>query len=282
MSIIRFTYYLKNGNVLHKVMQSLKEIVKKKILVIVAHPDDETLWFFQSIQILKEQNNVLILCMTHAAVSKRGRELQAVAEKYGLKVIFGHCEDTGINKLLRSSEVNQALIKVFSKHKFDLVITHPPHGGEKPHPHHLQMFMVTKEFSKFHSFVFGFFCEQKLLQNREPGQRHFLTFKRKKYVFQRLIQGFKLMVDENHRFSFLIDSVFDLISLNGPYLGYEAEVNVDTKHQALSSFESQDDVLKSYSSYYKKIEYLYIEERTPYNWVHGLLESSSSHFLSKS
>ena len=84
-----------------QLMRNIQAISRSKILVVVAHPDDETLWFFQSIQQLKENNDVIILCMTYAAVSPRGKELLAVAEKYGLKVIFGHCEDTGINRLHR-------------------------------------------------------------------------------------------------------------------------------------------------------------------------------------
>ena len=144
-------------------MRCLSEIKNKKILLIVAHPDDETLWFFQSIQKLKTENEVLVFCLTHAAVSKRGKELSKVADTIGIKVVFFYCEDTGIDRLLKSSELRQAFIKVFSKHKIDLAITHPPHGGEKPHPHHIQLNRMTKEFCNYYSVKFGFFSEQKLL-----------------------------------------------------------------------------------------------------------------------
>lgn len=103
-------------------MQRLREIKNKKILLTVAHPDDETLWFFQSIQELKKENDILVFCLTHAAVSKRGKELSKVADEIGIKVVFGHCEDTGIDLLLKSTDLQQAFIKVFSKYKIDLAV----------------------------------------------------------------------------------------------------------------------------------------------------------------
>lgn len=240
-------------------MQSLQDICRKKILIIVAHPDDETLWCFQSIQLLKERNDVLILCMTYAAVSKRGKELQAVADKYGLKVAFGHCEDTGINKLLRSSELKRAFIKIFSKYRFDFVITHPPHGGEKPHPHHLQVYLATKEFSKYHNYSFGFFSERKLLQKREPGFTYFLNFKNKKFIIHRIIQGYKLMAEEGHRLGFIMSMFFDLLFTRGKFYGFEITVDLKLKQEALKEYSSQEEILKTYNSFYKKSEYLFLE-----------------------
>lgn len=241
------------------VMQNLQAISRKKILVVVAHPDDETLWFFQSIQQLKENNQLLILCMTHAAISKRGKELQAVADKYALKIIFGHCEDTGINRLLKQQEVQQAFIKVFSKYKFDLVITHPPHGGEKPHPHHLQVYLAAKDFSKYYHFAFGFFCEQKLLQEIEPGNSCIFNFKKKKYVLSRIIAGYRLMTEERQRLGFVLSMIFDVLFTQSKFFGFETKVNTSLKQKALKQFSSQKEILKTYNSFYEKSEYLFLQ-----------------------
>lgn len=240
-------------------MRSLQTINNKNILIVVAHPDDETLWFFQSTQVLKQNNRIQIFCMTHAAVSKRGKELQSMADAFGLKVLFGHCEDTGFNKYLKSKEVEQAFIKIFSRQKFDLVITHPPHGGEKPHPHHIQIYLEVKKFSKFHNFKFCFFSEQKLLGKFNQDSCYFFNYDNKKYISVRLIESFGLINKDQHRFLFLFSVLKDIWFNFDRYIGFETQVDLNEKQKALLKFSSQEEVLKSYNAFYKKYEYLFIK-----------------------
>lgn len=243
----------------NEIMRSLKEIKKKKILIVCAHPDDETLWFFQSTQELQANNEVMILCMTHAAVSKRGKELQDVAMKYNLKVIFGHCEDTGINQLLHESEVKMALIKTFSKYKFDLVLTHPPHGGEKPHPHHIQIYKAVKRFSQYHLSTFGFFSERKIMSSVGSKCKYF--FKDRKYILRQIFYSSKLIqndVDSFSRWYFLLILFKDILFESALHLGFETTVNLEEKKKALLSFESQESVLKNYKTFCGETEYLFV------------------------
>lgn len=242
-------------------MQCLSEIKNKKILLIVAHPDDETLWFFQSIQKLKVDNEISVFCLTHAAVSKRGKELSKVAEQLGLKIVFGHCEDTGIDHFLKSNELKQAFIKVFSKYKIDIAITHPPHGGEKPHPHHIQLYFMAKEFCDFYNVQFGFFSEQKLL-DRTTNERLFrFTIKKKKYVCNRLFQGYHQISSDEDNFYFYLKSILSILFNFQKYSGFEVAVNLEEKQSVLANFESQQEVLKGYNAFYKKFEYLYLEKK---------------------
>lgn len=241
-------------------MRSLQEISGKKILIITAHPDDETLWFYQSIQQLRQNNEVLILCMTYSSISKRGKELVDLAQVLNLKIIFGHCKDTGIHNLLSENEVEQAFLKIFSRHKFDILITHPPHGGEKPHPHHIQIYRYSKDYAKKTGITFGFFCEQKIMKYNNSDQLFCLEFSQKKYIFHRLLIAYKTM-HRKFRFSFLKNGFFDLLFFKKKFLAYEVHVNVSDKQNALLKFESQQTVLKSYNAYYKKSEYLYLEQK---------------------
>lgn len=242
-------------------MHCLNEIKDKKILLIVAHPDDETLWFFQSIQTLKSTNKILIFCLTHAAVSKRGKELSKVAEKFGLKVVFGHCEDNGIDHFLKSNDLKQAFIKVFSKYKIDMAITHPPHGGEKPHPHHIQLYFMAREFCEFYNVKFGFFSEQKLLDRATKDRLFQLSMRKKRYVCNRLIQGYRQISDLKTNFYFFVKSILSIIFNFRTYTGFEIAVNLEEKQAALANFESQQEVLKNYNAFYKKFEYFYLENR---------------------
>lgn len=238
-------------------MQNLKTIIDQKILIIVAHPDDETLWFFQSIQFLKEKNDVQILCMTYTSVSKRGKELQVVADSFGYKVLFGHCEDTGINHLLNENQAQHAFIKIFSKYKYDLVITHPPHGGEKPHPHHIQTYLLTKKFSIYHSYKFGFFSEENILE--EKLSKYLFSYQKKKFISARIFQSFKLLLHEKNRLLFFFKILFDIWFNFDIFEGYETTVDLKKKQEALLNFASQEDILKSYNSFYKTKEYLFIQ-----------------------
>lgn len=240
-------------------MQCLSEIKNKKILLTVAHPDDETLWFFQSIQKLKKENDILVFCLTHAAVSKRGKELSKVADEIGIKVAFGHCEDTGIDHLLKPTDLRQAFIKVFSKYKIDLAITHPPHGGEKPHPHHIQIYKMTKDFCGFYSVQFGFFSEQKLLERATDEPNYHFSFKKKKYIAHRILKGYQLLSDKEENSTFLLKCVLTVLFNFRSYRGFEVAVDLKEKQSALLNFESQQDVLKSYNSFYKKSEFLFLE-----------------------
>ena len=240
-------------------MQRLSEIKDKKILLIVAHPDDETLWFFQSMQQLKNTNEITVFCLTHAADSKRGKELSKVIDDLGIKVVFGHCEDTGIDHLLKKNELRQAFIKVFSNHKANLAITHPPHGGEKPHPHHIQIYKISKEFCEYYSVQFGFFSEQKLLAKSNNEHDYFFDLKKKKYILYRLIQAYRLLDEDEEKRTFLIYTMISILFDFKVYTGFEVAVNLKEKQSALANFESQQDVLKSYNAFYKKFEFLFIE-----------------------
>lgn len=241
-------------------MQSLNSITNRKILIVVAHPDDETLWFYESIKKLKQKNLVEILCFTYSAISLRGKELLELSKRIGIKVYFGHCEDVGMTRLLQNLEFG--ISKAFSKNKFDLVITHPPHGGEKPHPHHIQVYLSLKKMCHDQSLQFGFFSEQKILQMMKNTNYTF-TFKNKKYLYMRLKKSRKLLTGE----SFLTRWIFwyainkEIWSDTNCYLGYETEVDKDEKQRALGTFNSQIQYLRDYNAYFNSTEYLYIEPK---------------------
>lgn len=242
-------------------MQCLKKILNQKILIITAHPDDETLWFFQFMQDLKDHNEVMVFCLTHKKESNRGQELLAISEKFNLQIIYGSCEDTGINRLLNETEVKQIYIKIFSKYKFDLAITHPPHGGEKPHPHHIQLFRLTRDFCRYHRTRFGFFSDQKILLKRESTDYYILNFKRKKYIFNSFLQCYHLMVSDKKRLGFLFEGLFNLLFWKQKFSFYQIKANIEEKHKALSFFKSQLEILKNYQSYNTETEFLYLEEK---------------------
>lgn len=240
-------------------MHLLNDIQNKKIMLIVAHPDDETLWFFQSIQQLKSKNEITIFCITYSANSKRGQELKSAITDSQIKITFGNCEDTGISHLLKTIEVEQAFSKVFPNNSLDLVISHPPHGGEKPHPHHIQLYEMTRKYCKSHSVQFGFFSEQKILAKSLREHDYFFDLKKKKYILFRLLQGYRLLHKNEKKTAFFFRLGLSVVCDFKIYMGFESSVNLKEKQSALAKFESQEDILKNYNSFYRKFEFLFVE-----------------------
>lgn len=246
-------------------MQSLN-IENRKILLIVAHPDDETLWFYQGINILKQKNSVEILCMTYASISKRGKELLEVGRSIGVKIHFGHCEDLGMSYLLNNLEF--ALSKVLLKQTYDLLITHPPHGGEKPHPHHIQIYLLIKKHCYKKGIQFGFFSEQKIFQS-VGHNKYKLNFAKKRYIYARLSKARQLLAFQSSfkkwLFWFLANKSVWLDFES--YEGFEIEVNKYEKQNALKLFKTQIGFLKEYNTYSKSIEFLFLGPRPERNSI---------------
>jgi LmbE family N-acetylglucosaminyl deacetylase len=240
-------------------MQQLTEIQNKKIFIFVAHPDDETLWFFQSIKTLNQLNEITIFCATQTNNSARAKELLHASKKMDVQVIFGNCEDTSINGLLKPEELSRSLENIVSKYKFDILITHPPHGGEKPHPHHIQLFLMAKKYSRRFPVRFGFFSERIILTQRNQKEYYF-SLSDKKFLIQKIFQSYRLLTQEKRKIFYLRKAVLNAFFNTHHYTGFEVAVNMKEKHLALNEFKSQKDVLQNYKSYYNEHEYLFLED----------------------
>jgi LmbE family N-acetylglucosaminyl deacetylase len=243
-------------------MKSLKEINNKKILLICAHPDDETLWFFQSILDLRTANDISILCLTYSADSGRGKELLFVAEKYNLNILFGNCKDTGINFLLQNTEATLAIQNTLIRSRYDLVITHPPHGGEKPHPHHIQTYFIAKKICSLRGIRFGFFSERKIISPNKDNFKYSMADK--KFIGQQLKSSFKLAHEEKKLFlkwKFYAEAAFDIFLNKKSFQGYQATIQKSEKKEALMHFESQKTFLAEYNFFNGDFEYLYLDKK---------------------
>ena len=182
----------------------------------------------------------------------------------GLKIHFGHCEDPGMTRLLQNLEFG--INKVFSKNNYDMIITHPPHGGEKPHPHHIHSYSVLKRICKEQFIQFGFFSEKKILQMSENAKYKFSFFKRK-FVLSRTSESRKLLTDESliRRWSFWY-SVNKIIWTDyTSYEGFEIAVDKKDKQRALNLFKTQIHFLKKYNSYFNNVEFLFLEPKPQRN-----------------
>lgn len=233
-------------------------IENQRILIVVAHPDDEVLWFYAGIESLKKNNQLEILCLTHSANSIRGRELISFGSLYQINITFANLNDSGINRLL--VDVCPIINDFLNKTKYGLAITHPPHGGEKPHPHHIQAHFALKKMCRKLNVKFAFFSEYNLHCQVILGNVCQLSMKNKKIIFHRIKYSYLFLRRENflNKFFYFYKSALSLFLDYSTYEINEFNSNIEDKKKALSLYKSQENVLSSYNSYYRTREYLFI------------------------
>jgi LmbE family N-acetylglucosaminyl deacetylase len=139
------------------------------------------------------------------------------------------------------------------------VITHPPHGGEKPHPHHIQSYVATKKLCKSYHVGFGFFCETKLLNVAMDSNVFRLNGDTKKYILLRLIKACQFLKNDKLQIAYIVKFSFSVLFDFNKYSAFEQEVDLIAKKDALLFFESQIVHLKTYAHYNNISEFLYLE-----------------------
>lgn len=158
-------------------------------LLVIAHPDDETL-FFSSIL----SRDTKVICVTDANADGRGaereKEFQKAIQEYQAKAEMWDFQDIYDQRL----DLNRLEAKLKTLGEFDKIYTHGP-IGEYGHPHHQDVCMA----------VFNVFPEEKILVpafNAYPDINNLLTqdeFDKKKKVLA------KIYGKETNRFLNLIN-----------------------------------------------------------------------------
>ena len=103
--------------------------------VIVAHPDDETLWAGGTILMHPQAKwTVVTLCRKDDS-DRAPRFYQALAE-LGAAGIMGDLDDRPEQKSLRSKDVQNKILSLLPSDSFDLIITHSCKGEYTRHLRH--------------------------------------------------------------------------------------------------------------------------------------------------
>lgn len=125
-------------------------------LMIVAHPDDETLWGGGHLF----QDNYLIVCLTNANTpqsgTQRAKEFRQVIQKSGNKGIIMYYPDYKGSSRKRDnwssskSKISKDIMTLLRYKKWETVVTYDA-GGAYGHKHHkMTCSLVTKCFKKCH------------------------------------------------------------------------------------------------------------------------------------
>lgn len=107
----------------------------KSVAVIVAHPDDETLWAGGTI-LSHPYWNFFIVCLCRKSDAERATKFFKSLKILGSAGIMGDLND-GPNQIpLNKDELEQTILKLLPPKHFDLIITHSPNGEYTKHLRH--------------------------------------------------------------------------------------------------------------------------------------------------
>ena len=116
-------------------METPDKLGGKTAAVIVAHPDDETLWAGGMILMHPEWRwNVVSLC--RASDAGRAPKFRRVLQELGAAGNIGDLDDSPGQAPLPGKEVQQAIMALLPETRFDIVITHSPYGEYTRHLRH--------------------------------------------------------------------------------------------------------------------------------------------------
>jgi hypothetical protein len=112
-----------------------EQVKSKTIAVIVAHPDDETLWAGGTI--LKHPSwNVFIVCLCRGSDKDRAPKFYKTLKFLNAEGAIGDLDDGPEQKLLPEKEVEKAILDLLPAKHYDLIITHNPTGEYTSHVRH--------------------------------------------------------------------------------------------------------------------------------------------------
>ena len=103
--------------------------------VIVAHPDDETLWC-GGLMLMHPEVQWTVITLCRRSDTDRFRRFHKVMKKFGATGIMGDLDDGPEQIPLDWYEVRCAISELLPSDNFDFIVTHSPHGEYTRHRRH--------------------------------------------------------------------------------------------------------------------------------------------------
>ena len=113
----------------------MKSEISKSIAVIVAHPDDETLWAGGTI-LSHPSNKWFIVCLCRASDPDRSVRFYKALKQLKAEGAMGDLDDGPTQEPLNEKELEEYIIKLLPDTHFDLILTHDSKGEYTRHLRH--------------------------------------------------------------------------------------------------------------------------------------------------
>lgn len=132
----------------------MNKLNSKSVAVIVAHPDDETLWAGGTI-LSHPSWNWFIVSLCRGNDEERSAKFFKTLQILGCKGIMGNLDDGPDQNPLNENELEQTILKLLPTKHFDLIISHSPNGEYTRHLRHeetgkavIKLWQAGKLFTK--------------------------------------------------------------------------------------------------------------------------------------
>lgn len=107
----------------------------KTVAVIVAHPDDETLWAGGTL-LSSPWWNCFIISLCRGSDPDRAPKFSKVLSQLNAQGIMGNLNDGPEQYPLAEKEIEETILKLLPSKNYDLIITHNPNGEYTRHIRH--------------------------------------------------------------------------------------------------------------------------------------------------
>jgi LmbE family N-acetylglucosaminyl deacetylase len=113
----------------------MARLSKRNVAVIVAHPDDETLWAGGTI-LSHPSWDCFVVCLCRGSDAERATKFYSALKVLKTEGIMGDLDDGPEQRPLDGKEVQHVILDLLPPKHFDLIITHSPAGEYTKHLRH--------------------------------------------------------------------------------------------------------------------------------------------------
>ena len=170
--------------------------MKKKVLVIVAHPDDQVIWMGGTIVNNMDNWNLTIISLCRKDDEDRAPKFKKVCKILKAKCFMSYLEDEKLGDMPTSEIIKR--IKEHSDKNYDCIFTHGK-NGEYGHKRHIDVnkavteMLNKKSLSAKKIFFFSYIKKGKFCYPNKKSDKFIslsnILFKKKKELIQK-IYGF--------------------------------------------------------------------------------------------